>query len=106
MQMLIDLGFEDSATVIPRRDNQNAIVGIEININKYQLTTNILYAVVFGNAAEEPDAWQVRYIGHARKEFRNRMNGYQAPGNTAAVNQRVNNTIQTHLATAGQTVTV
>ena len=83
MNKLINLGFVNSAyaTLI------NGDLSIEITANRF--SRNILYAFVVINEPELSD-WHVRYIGHSRKTFENRMYGYEL-GNGVAVNNRIHN---------------
>lgn len=72
-------------------------------ISKYEKAINILYAVVFHSSEQEGDIpviSEVVYIGHTRKSFRNRMNGYQS-GCGRAVNNRIHVAIKAHLETDG-----
>jgi hypothetical protein len=101
MEKLIDLGFEHAATAIWRVSSPP--VSISIKIEKYEEAENILYAVIFHSAEMENDIpcrSEVVYIGHTRKTFRNRMNGYQA-GCGNAVNNRVHEAIKAHLSCGG-----
>jgi hypothetical protein len=107
MEKLLELGFEKAATAKLAKDNHGNIKGIEFCKEKYEKAKNILYAMVFGdNADENEEASQVTYIGHTRKTFSNRMNGYQSPGKTQAVNQRINEAIRNHLAIPNKNVVV
>lgn len=81
MNQLLTLGFIESASA-EIIDNEFCI-----RINKNQYATNILYAFVVANT-EDVTNWLVRYIGHSRKSFTNRMYGYQQ-GNGVAVNNRI-----------------
>lgn len=90
MNKLIDLGFNESANCLIVNDNQ---LSIEISENRF--SRNVLYAFVICDVSEISD-WKVRYIGHTRKTFANRMYGYQM-GNGIAVNNRVHNDILENL---------
>jgi hypothetical protein len=103
MQKLIDLGFEQAAVANLRHGAAGQVIGIEIAITKFAKATNILYAFVFHRNEPEVDLWQVRYIGHTRKTFANRMAGYQA-GHGKAVNNRVHVAVKDHLRSGGQVV--
>lgn len=98
MNKLIDLGFKESANCQIVNDNQ---LSIEISENRF--SRNVLYAFVICDGIEITD-WKVRYIGHTRKTFANRMYGYQM-GNGIAVNNRVHNDIKAYLS-AGKRVIV
>ena len=95
MQKLDEMGFDKASTVIFDNKKTNII----FNIDKYRLAKNVLYAFVFERTEGEPEE-MVRYIGHTRKTFVNRMNGYQA-GKGRAVNNRVNRAIVNHLRMRG-----
>lgn len=82
MQKLLDLGFILSANV----EINNGQLNIIINENRF--SRNILYAFVIANENDYQN-WIVRYIGHSRKTFENRMYGYQQ-GNGNGVNNRIN----------------
>lgn len=97
MQKLLDLGFEKAAEVVLSRNQDGISSGITIQIDKFEHAKHILYAIIFGESNYDYLAWQVRYIGHTRNSFSNRMSGYQRPGNTQAVNQRMNSAIREHL---------
>jgi hypothetical protein len=81
MEKLIELGFKQSANV--KFINDELIIKIESN----EHSTNLLYAFVLVSGVEIEN-WHVRYIGHTRKSFKNRMYGYQQ-GNGNAVNNRI-----------------
>jgi hypothetical protein len=81
MDILLNLGFVESARA-EIINNQ-----FLINISRNEHSRNILYAFVIKRGEDIAD-WQVRYIGHSRKTFRNRMVGYQQ-GNGKAVNNRI-----------------
>jgi hypothetical protein len=81
MNQLLTLGFIESATAEINDNN------FRININKNEFASNILYAFVVVNT-DDISNWLVRYIGHSRKSFSNRMYGYQQ-GNGKAVNNRI-----------------
>ena len=101
MNKLNDLGFEDAASVDFR--NSAPHNGISMDITKYESATNILYAVIFDSEEKEDDipvTSEVVYIGHTRRMFRNRMNGYQS-GCGKAVNNRIHEAMKTHLSNAG-----
>ncbi len=101
MDKLIELGFEPAANVTHR--NQRGQCSISITIHKFEAATNILYAIIFHSADKEDDIplkSEVRYIGHTRKTFRNRMNGYQS-GCGTAVNHRVHESMMEHLSNGG-----
>lgn len=101
MEKLIGLGFENAAVANWR--NPPSCDAISIGIQKYEAATNILYAVVFHSAENEdyiPVKSEVVYIGHTRRTFRNRLNGYQAGGGQA-VNNRVNEAIKNQLSVGG-----
>jgi hypothetical protein len=101
MNKLIELGFEDAASVDFRNPAPNN--GIAIDIAKYESATNILYAVIFHSAEKEDDipvTSEVVYIGHTRRTFRNRMNGYQS-GCGTAVNNRIHEAMKAHLSNGG-----
>lgn len=101
MDKLIELGFEPAANVTYR--NQRGQGSIAITINKFAAAKNILYAVIFHSAEKDeeiPYKSEVRYIGHTRKTFRNRMNGYQS-GCGTAVNHRVHESMAVHLSKEG-----
>lgn len=104
MNKLNELGFELAADVILRSPEINQ--DISININKYAAAKNILYAVIFHSYEQEDDVplmSEVVYIGHTRKTFRNRMNGYQS-GCGTAVNNRVNREMSAFLLKGGTVV--
>ena len=85
MDKLVQLGFIESA--------QTSMVNnrLAIEIIKNENASNILYAIVVVNGEDIAD-WNVIYIGHTRKSFKNRMSGYkQGKGN--AVNNRIHNKI-------------
>jgi hypothetical protein len=88
MEKLIELGFRQSARVEIVNDN------LLINIENNDHTSNLLYAFILVNG-EEMDNWHVRYIGHTRKSFKNRMYGYQL-GNGKAVNNRIHIELKNH----------
>ncbi len=88
MEKLIELGFRQSAVA----EFVNGDLVIKILQNEH--STNLLYAFVLING-DEIENWHVRYIGHTRKTFKNRMYGYQQ-GNGVAVNNRVHNEIKKH----------
>lgn len=81
MNQLLTLGFIESATA---EISENIF---RININKNEYASNILYAFVVANT-DDISNWLIRYIGHSRKTFSNRMYGYQQ-GNGKAVNNRI-----------------
>jgi hypothetical protein len=101
MDKLIELGFEDAALATWRDpDIRDAIT---IDIKKHSAASNILYAVIFHSSEIEDDIpvkSEVVYIGHTRKTFRNRMNGYQA-GCGTAVNNRIHLAIKKHFSLNG-----
>lgn len=101
MQKLIDLGFEEAAVASLKHGAAGQVTGIEINITKFANATNILYAFVFHSGEEQVDLSHVRYIGHTRKTFANRMAGYQA-GHGTAVNNRVHEAVKNHLRSVGK----
>jgi hypothetical protein len=103
MQKLVDLGFDKAAVALLKKDHAGVVTGIKIEISKYSLAKNLLYAIIFTKNEDEIDLWQVRYIGHTRKSFSNRMNGYQA-GKGTNVNNRVHKEIKRHLGTGGVVV--
>jgi len=88
MEKLIELGFKQSATV--KFENDDLIIKIENN----EHSTNLLYAFVLVSG-DEIENWHVRYIGHTRKSFKNRMYGYQQ-GNGKAVNNRIHNELKSN----------
>jgi hypothetical protein len=101
MDKLIELGFEDAALATWR--DPNIRDAITIDIKKYSAASNILYAVIFHSSDMEDDIpvkSEVVYIGHTRKTFKNRMNGYQS-GCGTAVNNRVHEAIKSHLSSGG-----
>ena len=81
MQKLLDLGFTPSANVT--RENGQ----LKIIINENRFSRNILYAFIVARGNDQSE-WLVRYIGHSRKTFENRMYGYQQ-GNGRGVNNRI-----------------
>jgi hypothetical protein len=81
MDILLNLGFVESARA---EIVNNQFV---MNITRNENSKNILYAFVIKRGEDIAD-WHVRYIGHSRKTFRNRMVGYQQ-GNGRAVNNRI-----------------
>lgn len=81
MDKLLNLGFRESA----RAEIINNQFQITISRNEY--SRNILYAFVV-KRGDDISNWYIRYIGHSRKSFRNRMSGYQQ-GNGQAVNNRI-----------------
>lgn len=102
MEKLMELGFEVAADVVFANSPSNT--DIEIQINKYRDEQNILYAIIFHSQQDEDDLslkTEVVYIGHTRKTFRNRMNGYQS-GAGNAVNNRVNTEIKKFLSCGGR----
>jgi hypothetical protein len=88
MEKLIELGFKQSA--IAEIVNDTFVIKIEKN----EHSTNLLYAFILING-ENWDDWQVRYIGHTRKSFKNRMYGYQQ-GNGQAINNRLHTEVKNH----------
>jgi len=86
MDKLIQLGFIESA--------QTSMVNntLAIEIMKNENASNILYAIVVVNGEDIAD-WNVIYIGHTRKSFKNRMYGYKK-GNGIAVNNRIHDKIK------------
>ena len=81
MDKLLNLGFRESA----RAEIINNQFQITISRNEY--SRNILYVFVV-KRGDDISNWHIRYIGHSRKSFRNRMYGYQQ-GNGQAVNNRI-----------------
>jgi hypothetical protein len=81
MDKLLNLGFRESA----RAEIINNQFQITISRNEY--SRNILYVFVI-KSGDDISNWHIRYIGHSRKSFRNRMYGYQQ-GNGQAVNNRI-----------------
>jgi hypothetical protein len=86
MDKLLELGFKPAATTSIENSN------LFINIGQNENATNVLYAFVIVEG-ENIEDWKVRYIGHTRKTFRNRMYGYQL-GNGHAVNNRIHNEVK------------
>jgi hypothetical protein len=81
MDKLLNLGFRESA----RAEIINNQFQITISRNEY--SRNILYVFVV-KRGDDISNWHVRYIGHSRNSFRNRMYGYQQ-GNGRGVNFRI-----------------
>ena len=81
MDKLLALGFKKSALAHYTGN------GFTFEYQQNENSLNILYALVFLNHAND-EYPQVRYIGHTRKSFRNRMYGYQL-GNGQQVNNRI-----------------
>ena len=100
MQKITELGFEKAAIANLTHDASGHVAGIDIGIIAYANASNILYAFVFHNNETDIDLWHVRYIGHTRKNFGNRMAGYQA-GHGFAVNNRVHMAVKGHLVSGG-----
>lgn len=86
MDKLLNLGFRESA----RAEIINNQFQITITRNEY--SRNILYVFVV-KRGDDISNWHVRYIGHSRNSFRNRMYGYQQ-GNGRAVNFRIHTEMQ------------
>jgi hypothetical protein len=91
MEKILALGFLPSATAV--RDGN----GWDLNISSNRAATNVLYAFVFKSNAEE----RVVYVGHTRKTFENRMQGYQR-GAGESVNNRVHRAVDAQLTNGGE----
>jgi hypothetical protein len=89
MDKLLELGFVESASI--SFENQ-----LMININQNSNSCNVLYAFVLIEG-EDISNWKVRYIGHTRKSFINRMNGYRL-GHGTGVNNRIHRELLDRLA--------
>jgi hypothetical protein len=90
MDKILELGFKEAAEVISENSS------ITIRIEENELAKNILYSFII-EIGDEISDWNVMYIGHTRKSFKNRMYGYQQ-GNGNGVNNRVHNEVKKLLA--------
>lgn len=90
MEKILALGFLPSASACPHAN------GWTVNITSNRSATNVLYAFVFKSNSDE----RVVYLGHTRKSFENRMQGYLR-GHGNSVNHRVHQAIATQLEGGG-----
>ncbi|NBA84776.1 hypothetical protein GVN16_03350 [Emticicia sp. CRIBPO] len=88
LDKLIEMGFSLSANIALNKEGDKILIEYEGN----KECSNILYAFI----VEDSDSSAVRYIGHSRRSFENRMYGYQI-GKGFAVNMRVNREMKTQI---------